>query len=53
MSDSTGKLAEGLVSGAVSEQAALRSLAELFRESLRLMERLENDIQHVRSMTRR
>ena len=53
MSESAGKLVGDLASGTLSEKDALRQLADLLRESLRLMERIENDIQHLRSVSRR
>ena len=53
MSDSAGKLAVDLASGTLSPQEAVRQLAELLRESFRLMERVENDIQHLRSICRK
>ena len=53
LSESAGKLVADLASGTPSPQEALRQLAELVRESLRLMERVENDIQHLRSICRK
>ena len=53
MSDSVAKLAGDLASGTLSPQEAVRQLAELLRESLRLMERVENDIQHLRTICRK
>jgi len=52
MSESAGKLAGDLALGTLNSQEALRQLAELLRESLRLMERVENDIQHLRNICR-
>jgi hypothetical protein len=53
VSESVGKLAGNLASGALGTEDALRQLAELLRESLRLMERVESDIQHLRSVCRK
>ena len=53
LSEAAGKLAVDLASGTPSPQEAVRQLAELLRESLRLMERVENDIQHLRSICRK
>ena len=53
MSDAAGKLAADLAAGTLTPQEAARQLAELLRESLRLIERIENDIQHLRSICRK
>jgi hypothetical protein len=50
ISDSAEKVASGLASGTLSVGDALGQLAALFRESLRVLERIEGDMQHLRSI---
>jgi hypothetical protein len=53
MSESAGKLASDLPSGTPTDKEALRQMAEMLREALRLMDRLDSDMQHLRCLCRR
>lgn len=53
ISESAGNLASDVGSGKLSVEQGVRQLAELLRETLRLIERLETDTAHLRSICRK